>query len=457
MHALNFALGKQLRYYLIMSEIVKSQWQTDGNSMRLSMPLAKVDKENRLVSGFATLDNVDSQGDIVTSDASIKAFSRARGNLREMHQPIAVGKIVDFREDEWYDTNENKFYRGIFVTAYVSKGAEATWEKVLDGTLTGFSIGGNILEQDNEFDTEIGKSVRFIKDYELIELSLVDNPANQLANVFSITKASNGSVTVKGMAVETEIENVFWCGKDERVQAAKTDELACGICGTDMETIGWFEEGSDRAEKVRNVVTKFLGLNRETAEGEGGVVEVSDNVEKSETPAEETQTEETPDADLAQVPDVTPEPEDRPEAEPVAEVDEEVEATVDAEETDVNPDEVPDEGEEIAKKIDALHEAVNTSLEATRNETTEKVSALEKQIADVAESFTQKASELESKFNEFGEKLEAAKSRFAELEKALEIVNSSGAVKKSGEDSPEPVQKSASVWNGAFSVDTLVR
>lgn len=445
-----------------MSEIVKSQWATDENHVHLSMPIAKVDQENRLVSGFATLDNVDSQGDIVTAEASAKAFARARGNIREMHQPIAVGKMMDFREDEFY--YDGKFYRGIYVTVYVSKGAEATWEKVLDGTLTGFSIGGNILEQDNEYVADLGKSVRFIKDYELIELSLVDNPANQLANVFSVTKASNGSVTVKGMAVETEIENVFWCKNDQRVQAVAADSANCITCGDGMDNIGWFEQGGDRAEKVRNVVTKFLGLNaEENAEGEGGVVEVSDTVTKSETPAEETPTEGTPETENVAVdsepavPNVTPAPEDRPADESVAVVNEEANtAALQAEET-VDPDEVPDEQEEIAKRIDALHDAVKESLEATRTETTEKVAALEKQIADVAESFTQKASELENKFSEFGDKLEAAKGRLAEFEKALEVVNSSEAVKKSGDvESPEPVQKSASVWNGAFSVNNLL-
>lgn len=450
-----------------MTEFVKSQWATDGNDMRLSMPIAKVDRENRLVSGFATLDNVDSQGDIVSAEASVKAFARARGNLREMHQPIAVGKIVDFREDEFYHvdpaTGETKFYRGIFVTAYVSKGAEATWEKVLDETLTGFSIGGNILDSDNEYDAELGKSVRIIKDYELIELSLVDNPANQLANVFSITKASNGSVTVKGMAVETEIENVFWCATDERVQAAATDELVCGVCKADMENIGWFEQGGDRSEKVRNVVTKFLGLNAdENAKGEGGVVaEMSDEVTKSETPAEgadgvEAVEPESTDAVDSGVPSVTPDPEDRPvaEDETVAEVDE---AAGTEDEGVVSPDEVPDEQEAIEKKIDELHEAVKDSLEKTRTETAEQVAALETKIEEVTKSFETKVSEVEAKFSEFGDKLEAAKSRLAEFEKALEVVNSSEAVKKSGEvHSPEPVQKSASVWNGAFSVDNLI-
>lgn len=432
-----------------MAEIVKSRWATDGNTMHLSMPIAKVDVENRLVSGFATLDNVDSQDDVVTAEASANAFARARGNIREMHQPIAVGKMVDFQEDDFYhvnpDTGDTKFYRGIFVTVYVSKGAEATWEKVLDGTLTGFSIGGNILEADTEYVADLGKMVRFIKDYELIELSLVDNPANQLANIFSVTKSSNGSVIVKGMAVETEIENVFWCKNDQRVQTLDSDSANCGVCGNVMENIGWFEQGGDHSEKVKNVVTKFLGLpaTGENAEGEGGVIEVSDSVTKSEeVPSESAETEQVND-------EIIP---SEGNEEPVV-APEEIES-----EEEIDPDAVPDEQEEIAKKIDALHTAINESLEAARTETTEKVAALEDKIAEISESFTQKASELESKFSEFGEKLEAAKSRLAEFEKALEVVNSSEAVKKSGDiTSPEPVQKSASVWNGAFSVDNLLR
>ncbi len=33
-----------------------------------------------------------------------------------------------------------------------------------------------------------GKTVRFIKDYALMELSIVDSPANELCNILSISK-----------------------------------------------------------------------------------------------------------------------------------------------------------------------------------------------------------------------------------------------------------------------------
>ena len=130
--------------------INKAHWITEGDNLRFSMPIGKVDQERRIVSGFATLDNIDKQGDIVTTDASLKAFEKFRGNLREMHQPMAVGKVVSFKEDRYFDPSTKKFYNGVYVSAYVSKGAQDTWEKVLDGTLTGFSIGGNITKSDDE-------------------------------------------------------------------------------------------------------------------------------------------------------------------------------------------------------------------------------------------------------------------------------------------------------------------
>ncbi len=187
--------------------ISKAQWNTEGDSVRLSLPFAKVDKERRIVSGFASLDNLDKQGDIVTSEASLKAFSKFRGNIREMHQPLAVGKMVNFKEDKYFDPESKKFYSGVFVSAYVSKGAQDTWEKVLDGTLTGFSIGGRMNKWDDGYDEKSDSTIRIIKDYDLVELSLVDSPANQFANIMSVEKV-DGVDIVKGQDVE--LENVFY-------------------------------------------------------------------------------------------------------------------------------------------------------------------------------------------------------------------------------------------------------
>jgi hypothetical protein len=439
--------------------VAKSSLTVDGNSVHLSIPFAKggIDVDKRTVSGYATLDNIDSQGDVVTSEASLKAFSRARGNLREMHDKVAVGKVVDFREDEFFDGDTGEFYRGIFVTAYVSKGAQNTWEKVLDGTLSGFSIGGEINDASSEFVKEAGRTIRFIKDYDLVELSLVDNPANQLANILSITKSAGGSVILEGPATEVIVENVFLCRHTDKENAiiVKAEENAdCPVCGDVMENIGWFESGADRADKVRSIVDKHLKPSFVKEAAPEGGVEMAKKNEGAPTETEATQV--TPDAVDA--------------TDPGADGDKEPKEVVDPEEdeqsatdpgTEEKVEEVPnDEEEVISKKIDELKTVIHESLSASNEETAKKIDSLEKKIDDVRDSFEKKASELESKFSEYGEELTAAKARVSELAKTLEAVNKSAAVKKSADvESAEPVQKSKTVrWgNGTFSGDTLFK
>ena len=215
------------------------------------MPIAKVDKERRIVSGFATLDNLDRQGDVVPAEASVKAFEAFRGNIREMHQPKAVGKVVSFKEDKYFDSESKKFYNGIYVSAYVSKGAQDTWEKVLDGTLTGFSIGGEIHDSEKVYDEKLDKAYQVIKEYSLSELSLVDNPANQFANVLSIEK---GNVT--GYLSKTFTENVFWCKNDDIVRMSEDSSTTCPQCNKTMNNIGFVESNDeDKASMVKAIVS----------------------------------------------------------------------------------------------------------------------------------------------------------------------------------------------------------
>lgn len=436
-----------------MSKIVKSQMRVDGNHIQMSVPFAKVDKENRLVSGFATLDNIDTQGDVVLATASSQAFKRARGNIREMHQPIAVGKIVDFQEKEFFDQDSGEMYTGIYVTAYVSKGAPDTWEKVLDETLTGFSIGGEIIEASNEFvkDANGGKgaTVRFIKNYDLTELSLVDNPANQLANVFSIQK-SQGVSFMKGMTSETFIENVFICKFDDTVIVKDSASEECPVCGKGMENAGWFEEsGENRVDKVSSIVSKFRNPAETEAapnsDSEGGVeMGNKDEVTKSEQKPEEVE-EETP---TVEEPVEVSDPAEGEEAEEVSETDEAA-----AEEEVAEVVEVEDDEAAIAKRFDELHDAITNSLESTKAETAERVAELEKVVTEATDNFLTKTQEIEAKINGLVENVATTKAAIAAMEARVEKMNSSDALRKSAdlEDSVEKNVQSNSLWNGAFS------
>jgi hypothetical protein len=237
--------------------IEKSQWSSDGQNLHLSVPFTKVNRENRTVSGFATLDNVDQTGDVVTAEASLKAFEAFRGNLREMHQPMAVGKVVSFKPETYYDQKSKEFYNGVYVTSYISKGAQDTWEKVLDGTLSGFSIGGKIKESDNEMNKSTGETVRFIKDYDLVELSIVDSPANEMCNIISIEKA-NGQLIFKGMATEVVTENIFYCEDSDSVFISTDKTYSSPVTGKEATLIGWVESSDhNKSKEIDKVLASF--------------------------------------------------------------------------------------------------------------------------------------------------------------------------------------------------------
>ena len=240
-------------------EIQKTYWQNSESSMALHFPIAKVNKEKRTVSGWASLDNVDRHGDIVTKEANKKAFGNFRKNIREMHGPVAVGKMLDFKEDTFFDPETQKTYNGIYVTAYISKGAQDAWEKCLDGTYSGFSIGGNINDAKMEKVDGDNETRRVIHDYDLHELSLVDSPANQLANFMSIEKNIDGSSFVKGMIADITLENVFWCKQDEVASTSEAMSKDCVVCDAPMTNIGWVEQKDiEKFEAIEKVIDSYF-------------------------------------------------------------------------------------------------------------------------------------------------------------------------------------------------------
>ena len=250
-----------------MREIYKAQFESDDNSLRFTMPIAKVDQERRVVSGFATLDNIDRQGDKLLSEASRTAFENFRGNVRLMHQPIPAGKVISFRENSFYDPKTSKTYSGVFVDAYISKGAENVWQMVLDGTLTGFSIGGRIVESEPAMDDETELPIRVVKKYELMELSLVDSPANQFANILSIQKV-NDQIVTSGIATGFSVENIFWCKQDEIAITESSEVAECLMCHKGMDVIGWVEsEDSDKDLEISKAVESVMQKSMHSEEG----------------------------------------------------------------------------------------------------------------------------------------------------------------------------------------------
>lgn len=448
--------------------INKAQWVTDGDNVRLSMPIGKVDKERRTVSGFATLDNVDKQGDVVDTSASLNAFKSFRGNLREMHQPSAVGKVVSFKEDRYFDPGTKKFYSGVYVSAYVSKGAQDAWEKVLDGTYSGFSIGGNIKKYDDQINEGSETPVRIIKEYELHELSLVDNPANQFANIFSIEKNANGDSVVDGYLAKTEIENVFWDSENDIVLLSESDSAVSPTSGKSMQNIGFVEKtDADNSDVIKFLVDSAKGIN--TIEITKEVSPMTDTTNEAVEVAVKSAVTEEAAVDKSQV---------APEADTTVEA---AEASVEKSEhsgEEMDEDKKKDEDEMNKSKSDKSYDedeeedemskAKSMDSEDEKTEVAKSDEALEAAIADVKDtvskafsdltetvkSLYEHVSELSKSLDAVKNDVTASKGAFDEFGKRIDAVAADTAFRKSGDlgeivQEPE-VKVQKSLWGGRF-------
>jgi hypothetical protein len=200
-----------------------------SSGLNFTFPFQKINQEQRIVTGIATADNVDLADDIVNFDASVEAFSNWVGNIREMHSPIAVGKLVDWKSVPV--EHNGQMYRGIEVSVYISKGAENTWQKILDGTLRGFSIGGMVQDRKTKFMEKLGRNINEIVRYTLGELSVVDNPCNP-AGMFAMIKSVDGQLEYVG----ENLQDVFYC-EDDKYASVGADS-ACPACSEEMVIIG---------------------------------------------------------------------------------------------------------------------------------------------------------------------------------------------------------------------------
>jgi len=438
--------------------IEKSLWTSHGNDINLSVPFTKVNREKRTVSGFATLDNLDQTGDVVTAEASIKAFEGFRGNIREMHGSLAVGKMVSFKPETFYDPATKEFYNGVYVTAYISKGAQDTWEKVLDGTLSGFSIGGKINESDNEVNKANGKTVRFIKDYDLIELSIVDSPANELCNVLSIQKV-NGQLIFKGIATEVVTENIFYCEDSNSVFISTEKTYDSPVSGKPAQLIGWVESSDvNKAKEIDKILdaykhSRFTLPETQTiakqANAEGGN-EMSDNTENVvvedvavEAPAEAV-AEETAVEDTAVVADDA-----APAEAPAEAVAEDVPAETLEKAAEVSEDKVDEP--DFAKMLGDLKGFFSETLNKASEANAAQVTTIQETVEAFSKSVDARISELAEQHTALSSAVNNIKSTIDSVQKRVDAVESETAIKKSSDlGRSEEVTIKKSKWNGSF-------
>jgi len=211
----------------VQVEETRAQTSEPPTTAMLFAPITRIDKDAWVVEGIATSEEVDSFGTIFSFDASKRAFqnwSQRNANVREMHDKKAVGKGI-----HWWPDEQSK---QIHVRCKVSRGAPDTWQKVLDDVLCGFSVGAVRTKWGSV--TRNGKTYPYLEDYDLAELSLVDNPSNPDCN-FALLCRADGLTDVVDIT-EPEQTSLSTPGSLSLPESSPTEGLASS--SPDLERAG---------------------------------------------------------------------------------------------------------------------------------------------------------------------------------------------------------------------------
>src|SRR5579859_6205360 len=175
-------------------------------SMNLFAQIAKIDESKHEVWGVATAEIVDKEGEIFDYQSSKPYFKRwsdeiskatdgkSLGNVREMHVPSAVGKLVAIA----FDDDLKQIRVGARIVDSVA------WQKCMLGVYTGFSIGGAYVKSWKD-----GDFIRFTANP--VEISVVDNPCVPGAH-FTAVKADGTSEVRKFSSKDVRTEQAFKIG-----------------------------------------------------------------------------------------------------------------------------------------------------------------------------------------------------------------------------------------------------
>jgi flagellin-like hook-associated protein FlgL len=301
---------------------------------------------------------------------------------------------------------------------------------------------------DDAYDEKMDSQIRIIKEYDLFELSLVDTPANQFANILSVEKV-DGVDTVKG--VDTQIENVFWDSESGIVLISENEVEQSPASGAPMQNIGFVEKSdNEKTEMIKFLVDSAKGIK--TTEINKEVSPMTDTTnEVVEAVADEAVVEET----TVEESQVAPEAEAGEEvaADAGLEKGEVTTSAVTSEEaaepaTDDAPAEPADEATESVAKSDNLFDAaiadVKEVVTKAFSDLTAVVQAQAEQIAELSKSIGAVKNEVTATtnvFNEFGKRVDAVEADTA--------FRKSGDLGEIVQEQPEQVVEK-SLWGGRF-------
>jgi hypothetical protein len=240
--------------------------------MNLFAQIAKIDESKHEVWGVATAEIVDKEGEIFDYESSKPYFKRwsdeiskatdgkSLGNVREMHEPSAVGKLVAIA----FDDDVKQIRVGARIVDSVA------WQKCMLGVYTGFSIGGAYVKAWKD-----GEYVRFTASP--VEISVVDNPclpgayftAVKADGTFEVRKFSHSASGMKKIpggprsGVKTGDQSTMLEANDkaqlEKARAGSASALA-KLAEMEQEVVGLRSEMESNNQEIQRSLTNLLSL-----------------------------------------------------------------------------------------------------------------------------------------------------------------------------------------------------
>jgi len=150
--------------------------------------------EPLVIAGYASVDVVDKQNDLITLDALKEASDKfMKGDYKNVmitHSNVQVGEVID----NWTDSKGNVLKTqvddtGLFVVIKLREDIEKAREvgrEIRRGNLRSFSIGGQALHKSNRYDPDVG-TYKEIDKLELHEVTICEEGINPEAK-FDIVK-----------------------------------------------------------------------------------------------------------------------------------------------------------------------------------------------------------------------------------------------------------------------------
>ena len=251
-------------------QVIKGYLESDFNILK---------SDDLIIGGYASIEVVDKQNDLITLQALNEAVQKYMGekkyrNVMSNHSNVQVGEVIEKYRDKHgmlhkTHVDDVGFYVVIKLRDDIEKAKEIS-RGIRKGTLRSFSIGGQALSKKQRSSEELGE-YNEIDKLELHEVTICEKGINPEAR-FDILKEERNDMTEK---LEKALEELN------------------GL----MKEVNTMKKGEDDLEELKNEYADFNEEAEEEPLMEEGSPELEEELELSENLEEEI---EASDFDTAQ-------------------------------------------------------------------------------------------------------------------------------------------------------------